>query len=126
MYFCLVIDNSNVVRKVARKILESADHVVVDAETGEEGLAHCKQNMPDIILLDWKLPTMSAGEFLVALRDLDATRLPQILYCTTEAEPEDLALAYRKGINDYLLKPYDAGTLLPKIETLGQRQKALA
>lgn len=126
MYFCLVIDDSDVIRKVARKILESKDHVVVDTATAEEGLEHCKQNMPDIILLDWKLPTMSASEFLLALREIPAEVFPQILYCTTEAEPQDLALAYRKGINDYILKPYDWETLLPKIDALGETIKALA
>ncbi len=126
MYFCLVIDDSNVIRKVARKILESKDHVVVDAVTAEEGLEHCKQNMPDIVLLDWKLPSMSASEFLIALKDLPGETFPQILYCATEAEPEDLALAYRKGIDDYILKPYDRETLLPKIDALGEKIRALA
>ena len=126
MYFCLVIDDSDVIRKVARKILESKDHVVVDANTAEEALDHCKQNMPDIIMLDWKLPAMTASEFLLALKELPGETFPQILYCTTEAEPQDLALAFRKGIDDYILKPYDRETLLPKIDALGEKIRALA
>jgi two-component system chemotaxis response regulator CheY len=126
MYFCLVIDDSDVVRKVARKILESKDHVVIDAVTGEQGLEHCRQNMPDIILLDWKLRSMTSAEFLLALRDVKGAEFPQILYSVTEADPKDLALAYRKGINDYILKPYDRDTLLPKIDALGETIRALA
>ena len=115
MKFCLVVDDSDIVRKVAGKIVEGMGHIPIEAATAEEALELCTTSMPDIILLDWHLPTMSALDFLAELKAIKSDVCPQILYCVTEADPSDLKRAYRAGISDFVLKPFDRTTLVPKI-----------
>jgi two-component system, chemotaxis family, chemotaxis protein CheY len=118
MKFCLIIDDSDVIRKVAAKIVEGMGHIPIEAATAEEALERCMSSMPDLILLDWHLPTMSAMSFLTSLKKINGEVVPQILYCVTEADPVDLRRASRAGISDFILKPFDHTTLAPKISGL--------
>ena len=64
MKTCLVVDDSSVIRKVARRILEGLDFEITEAEDGEQALEHCRSAMPDAVLLDWNMPMMDGYEFL--------------------------------------------------------------
>src|SRR5215468_4050356 len=70
MRTCLVVDDSSVVRKIARRILEEMDFEIVEAEDGEKALEACKRALPDAVLLDWNMPVMDGYEFLGNLRRL--------------------------------------------------------
>lgn len=120
MKFCLIVDDSDVIRKVARKIVESNGFIAIDAETADEALKVCRKSMPDVILLDWLLPGMSAHDFLAELNQVESHRFPQILYAVTEAEPQNLSRAYRAGITSHILKPFDRLTLGPAIAELSK------
>ncbi len=74
MKTCLVVDDSSVIRKVARRILEGLDFQIVEAEDGEQALDACRGEMPDAVLLDWNMPKMDGYEFLRALRRLPGRR----------------------------------------------------
>ena len=65
---CLVVDDSKVVRMVARKILADLKFDIREATNGEEALNACKQKMPDAVLLDWNMPVMDGIDFLRELR----------------------------------------------------------
>ena len=56
---CLVVDDSKVIRKVARHILESLDLNVTEACDGQDALNQCEEHVPDVVLLDWNMPVMS-------------------------------------------------------------------
>ena len=68
MKTCLVVDDSSVIRKVARRILEGLEFQIVEAEDGEQALEVCRGQMPDAVLLDWNMPKMDGYEFLRVLR----------------------------------------------------------
>ncbi|MBU1211747.1 MAG: response regulator [Alphaproteobacteria bacterium] len=125
MKFCLIVDDSDVIRKVACKIVEGMGHIAVEAETAEAGLRLCQASMPDMILLDWQLPGMSSMDFLAELGRVNSDRSPQILYAVTEADPHDLARAYRCGIAGHILKPYDRQTLGPALAALDKATSVL-
>jgi two-component system chemotaxis response regulator CheY len=55
---CLVVDDSAVIRKVARRILEGLAFEVSEAGDGEQALTACRSRMPDAVLLDWNMPVM--------------------------------------------------------------------
>ena len=113
---CLIVDDSSVIRKVARGILESMHYEVVEAENGQEALNRCREvPAPDLIILDWHLPVMSAFEFLSALRLSVAGKRPYIIYCTTENDPTDIARAFSAGADDFFMKPFDRASLVGKI-----------
>ena len=120
MKHCLVVDDSDVIRKVTRSILESMSLEVSEAENGEEAIGRCHMSTPDAILLDWQMPVMSGIEFLGALRLANLPKKPYILYCTTENDPSDLARAFAAGADDYLLKPFDREALEAKLADAGR------
>lgn len=119
MKHCLVVDDSEVIRKIARRILETMCFETSEAETGEEAIGRCQMHMPDAILLDWQMPVMGGIEFLGALRLANLPRKPYIIYCTTENDPVDLARAFAAGADDYILKPFDREGLEAKLTDAG-------
>ena len=116
MKSCLIVDDSSVVRKVARRILEDLDYVVEEAEDGQEAYDKCRQEMPDAILLDWNMPIMSGLEFLKLLRAYVGGEKPRVVYCTIENDIGHIAMALKAGANDYMFKPFDRAVLEAKFE----------
>ena len=116
MKSCLVVDDSSVVRKVARRILEELDFIVEEAEDGQEAYDKCRHEMPDAILLDWNMPVMTGLEFLKALRGYIGGERPHVVYCTIEHDIGQIALALKAGASDYMLKPFDRDLLEAKFQ----------
>ena len=119
MKHCLIVDDSAVIRKVARRILETLDFKVLDAEDGEKALDLCSAAMPDVILLDWTMPNMDGYAFLRALRSTYEGRTPKVLFCTTENDVGAIARALRGGADEYIMKPFDRDILTAKLEQVG-------
>ena len=111
MKSCLIVDDSSVVRKVARRILEDLDFIVDEAEDGQEAFDKCRQEMPDATLLDWQMPIMGGLEFLKLLRAFVGGQTPYVVYCVTEYDIGQIALGKKAGANDYLMKPFDRDML---------------
>ena len=108
---CLVVDDSRVIRKVARKILEELEFGVEEAEDGSAALEICRRKMPDAVLLDWSMPAMSGIEFLRALRREPSGGKPVVVYCTSENDLDMITEAMGSGANEYILKPFDRETV---------------
>ncbi|MBX9590733.1 MAG: response regulator [Hyphomonadaceae bacterium] len=115
MKTCLVVDDSSVVRKVARKILENLKVVICEAENGQHALDQCQQAMPDAIILDYHMPGMGTVEFLSQLRGLGNGKRPFVVYCTTENDTADISRAIAAGADDYVIKPFDRDALRAKL-----------
>jgi len=111
---CLIVDDSDIVRKVARVIIESLKFEVTEAGSGDDALEACKPEMPDIILLDWHMPGSDSIGLIKAIRQLGVFKRPYILYCITEEDSTILARAALAGIDDTILKPFDRGSLTAK------------
>ena len=116
---CLVVDDSRVVRKVARRLLESFGFTVREAEDGQQALDACRAALPDLVLLDWNMPVMDGMEFLRAARAEHGPDRPLVMLCTTENTLEKILLALDTGAQDYVMKPFDAQILGGKLEQLG-------
>jgi two-component system chemotaxis response regulator CheY len=119
MRTCLVVDDSSVIRKVARRILEDFDFTVTEAEDGGAALDSCRRSMPDMILLDWHLPVMDGLDFLGALRQMDGGRRPKVVFCASEADVAQIARALRAGADEYILKPFDRSAVEAKLHEVG-------
>lgn len=122
MKSCLVVDDSSVVRKVARRILEDMDYVIEEAEDGQEAYDKCRQSMPDAILLDWNMPVKSGLEFLKELRGYEGGDKPKVVFCTTENDVGHIAMALKAGANEYIMKPFDRDILESKFQGLWEEQ----
>ena len=115
----LVVDDSKVVRAVARKILETLNFDVDEAEDGKQALDSCMSSMPDAILLDWNMPVMNGIEFLRELRQKSGGSDPVVVFCTTEAELDNIRQAMEAGANEYIMKPFDSEILESKLSQVG-------
>jgi two-component system chemotaxis response regulator CheY len=119
MKTCLVVDDSSVIRKVARRILEGLDFEIVEAEDGEQALKACRGSMPDAVLLDWNMPKMDGYEFLRSLRRLPHGDQPKVVFCTTENDVAHIARALHAGANEYIMKPFDKEIVEAKFQEVG-------
>jgi two-component system, chemotaxis family, chemotaxis protein CheY len=118
-YRCLVVDDSAVIRKVARRILEGMDFTILEAEDGSKALDVCSVSMPDAILLDWNMPVMDGYEFLKMLRNSEAGKKPKVVFCTTENDVAHIARAMHAGADEYIMKPFDRDILVSKFREIG-------
>ncbi len=116
---CIVADDSAVIRKVARRILEQQAYEVQDAAEGRDLVAACSAAMPDAILLDWSLPDGDSLEFLRSIRAMPQGDRPRIIFCMLEADTGQAARARQLGASDVMLKPFDKQMLVGKIRDTG-------
>jgi two-component system chemotaxis response regulator CheY len=119
MKSCLVVDDSSVIRKVARRILEGLEFQISEAEDGEQALEACRSQMPDAVLLDWNMPKMDGYEFLRVLRRLPDGDRPKVVFCTTENDVAHIARALHAGANEYIMKPFDKDIVEAKFQEVG-------
>ena len=119
MRTCLVVDDSSVVRKIARRILEEMEFDVVEAEDGEQALEICKGRLPDAVLLDWNMPVMDGYDFLGRLRCLPGGDEPKVVFCTTENNIDHISRALNAGANEYIMKPFDKDIVSAKFQEVG-------
>ncbi len=106
MKTCLVVDDSSVIRKVARRILEGLEFEITEAEDGVQALEACRGKMPDAVLLD-------------SLRRLPDGDRPKVVFCTTENDVAHIARALHAGANEYIMKPFDKEIVEAKFQEVG-------
>jgi two-component system chemotaxis response regulator CheY len=119
MKTCLIVDDSSVIRKVARRILEGLEFEIAEAENGEEAIEACRRQIPDAILLDWNMPKMDGYDFLRVLRRLPGGDKPRVVFCTTENDVAHIARALHAGANEYIMKPFDKDIVEAKFQEVG-------
>ena len=115
----LVVDDSRVVRKVARRIIEELGFVCEEAEDGLQAYNFCTGKMPEAILLDWNMPVMSGIEFLEKLRMMPNGNIPKVVFCTTENDMSHIQRAMVAGANEYIMKPFDTEIIKSKFIQIG-------
>jgi two-component system, chemotaxis family, chemotaxis protein CheY len=118
----LVVDDSPVIRKVARRIFENMQLETAEAEDGQKALEACAFLMPDVILLDWNMPVMDGFAFLRELRKMPGGTRPKVVFCTSENDVAHIARAMHAGADDYIMKPFDSGHVRAKFEDIGLAQ----
>jgi two-component system chemotaxis response regulator CheY len=115
----LVVDDSKVVRKFGRRILEELSIEVFEAEDGKDGLEKCELNKPDVILLDWNMPIMDGITFLKEMRKNADYASIIVIFCTTENDFTKIQEAMLAGANEYIMKPFDSEIVKTKLIQTG-------
>jgi len=119
----LVIDDEVQIRYLLRIKLESAGHVVREAESGLLGLEEIAREVPDAVILDLGLPDLPGFEVLRRLREW--SRVP-VLVLTVLAGERDKVATLDAGADDYLTKPFGGAELLARVRSLLRRVPATA
>jgi two-component system, chemotaxis family, chemotaxis protein CheY len=115
---CMFVDDSSVIRKVAKRILGSPEMVVIEAATGLDAIEMCAADMPDIIVVDGSLPDMPTSEVISRIRALESSVKPQIAVCLIEIDVGAIMRAKRAGAQGYILKPFTRPQLLERFRSL--------
>ena len=115
----LVVDDSSTMRRIIVNTLKKLGYEdTFEAGDGREALKSLDTRRADVIVTDWNMPEMSGPQFVEALRaQPEHTKVP-VLMVTTQAAQEDVIVALRAGVNDYLIKPFTPDALRDKIESL--------
>lgn len=106
----MIVDGSEIVRKVGRRILGEMDYLVSEASNAGEALAHCRADVPDVAVIDASVD--GALELMPELRKLAGEREMRIVYCLVENDLKKMMAAKRAGATDFLLKPFDRRSLM--------------
>jgi len=119
MKIFMIADDSPVIRKVAKRLIQDLGFVVVEAESGDHAQALCADNMPDGILIDWDMPGLTGIELVDWLkRNRDAENL-KMLYCTSQVMVPEMTKAKRAGAHGFLLKPFNRDMIAHKFKEVG-------
>ncbi len=119
MKYCLIVDDSDLMRRTVRNILEAHDFETSEAHTGQSGIESCQSRMPEAVFLNWKLSDMTGIDALAALRGAVRHERPFVLYCSSENDPADIERARLAGAGHYLLKPFTGNELAAKMIQAG-------
>jgi two-component system, chemotaxis family, chemotaxis protein CheY len=119
MKTCLVVDDSSVIRKVARRILEGMQFTISEAEDGVQALDMCRSGLPDVVFLDLNMPRMDGMTFLKEMRNLPGGGRPKVVFCTTEHDMAYISQALLAGADDFIMKPFDRDAVEAKFHRAG-------
>ncbi|MEO3385063.1 response regulator [Mesorhizobium sp. CAU 1741] len=115
---CMIVDDSSVIRKVAKRILNGPEMLVVEASSAGDALSMCHADMPEIIVVDASLPDMLAVDFIRQVTAISNPIKPHIVLCMTEFDVGAFMRAKRAGAKGYILKPFDRSQLLERFREM--------
>jgi Response regulator containing CheY-like receiver domain and AraC-type DNA-binding domain len=119
MTTCLIVDDSKIVRKVVRRIVEVFGFTILEAENGREAVDHVRATAVDVMILDWNMPVMDGMECMKTIRGDTEVQQPKIIFCTTENEFNKIQQAMMNGADEYVMKPFDEAIIAGKLSQLG-------
>lgn len=122
---CLIVDDSQVIRKVAKRILTDSGLSVEDAASGAEAIEICRQEMPDVITVDSLLPDMDSFDLIARLYNLNPENRPFIVLSTHQLDTAQVIKARRAGAKEHMLKPFIRQQLLDNFRKFGLLNDAL-
>jgi two-component system cell cycle response regulator DivK len=111
----LVVEDHQDNRRILRDLLTSAGYEMIEAVTGEDGVALAEAHRPDLILMDIQLPGLDGYEATRRIKANPALRPIPIIAVTSYALSGDDAKALEAGCDAYITKPYSPRELLAKI-----------
>ena len=115
----LVVDDFATMRRIIKNLLKQGEYKnIIEAEDGADALKVLKSEKVDFIISDWNMPNMTGLELLVAVRaDSELSGLP-FLMVTAESLKDNIVLAVKEGVSNYIVKPFTAEVLSEKIEKI--------
>ncbi len=119
----LIIEDEKPIITLLEYNLTKEGYKVKSAESGEEGIQSIKNNIPDLIILDWMLPDFSGVEVCRQLKKNKIFKTIPILMLTAKSQEEDKVVGFETGVDDYVTKPFSQKEILLRIKSLLKRTK---
>ncbi len=117
----LVVEDDRDIQCLLKMVLAQAGYSVVTARTVAEALALTKSAVPDAAIVDWMLPQGSGVQLIQHWRTNSETTAIPVLLLTEKQEDQDKLLAFERGADDYLTKPFSSKELIARIHALLRR-----
>jgi two-component system, OmpR family, phosphate regulon response regulator PhoB len=117
----LVVEDEAALVTMLRYNLEKQGFRVEEAGDGDEALLRVVETKPDLVLLDWMLPSLSGIEVCRQIRRRSSTRDVPIIMLTARTEDQDMVRGLNTGADDYIIKPFSTEALLARIRALLRR-----
>jgi DNA-binding NarL/FixJ family response regulator len=117
----LVVEDDDGQRDVMSTVLRRRGYRVLELARGEDALEVAQEELPDLVLLDIRLPGMSGYDVCRELRAEFGPRLPIVFISGVRTEPYDEVAGLRLGADDYIVKPFAVDELVARIDRLLER-----
>lgn len=117
----LIVEDEAPLAELLRYNLEADGYEVEHAATGEEAELIIAEDRPDLIVLDWMLPTFSGVELCRRVRARQETRAIPILMLTARGEESDRIRGLSTGADDYVVKPFSLPELMARVKAILRR-----
>jgi len=115
----LVVDDFATMRRIITNVLKQLGYEnILEAEDGTKALQILETEKIDFVITDWNMPQMSGLDLLKAIRASEDKKTIPVLMVTAEALQENIIKAAQAGVNNYIIKPFDAKTLAEKIQKI--------
>ncbi len=121
----LLVEDEAALLTMLRYNLERQGFRVEEATDGQEALTRLAELTPDIVLLDWMLPSLSGIEVCRQIRRRPATRDLPVIMVTARTEDQDTVRGLNTGADDYVTKPFNIDALVARMRALLRRARAL-
>jgi two-component system cell cycle response regulator len=112
----LLVEDSAAIRALVRRMLVAGGHTVVEAAGGAAALAVCREQQPDVVLLDVEMPELSGWDVLAAMKSDAGLRDVPVVFLTGRSDTADMVDGLRLGAHDYLRKPCEPTELLARVQ----------
>ncbi len=119
----LVVDDESAIREMIRFALGKSHMSVKCAASAKEALEKMTEQVPDIILLDWMMPSMSGPELTRRLRKDTLTKDIPIIMLTAKVSEDDKVTGLNSGADDYIIKPFSPRELVARINAVLRRSE---
>jgi two-component system phosphate regulon response regulator PhoB len=117
----LVVEDEEALSVLLRYNLESEGYDVETVNRGDEAEIRLKENLPDIVVLDWMLPGLSGIELCRRLRARTETERLPILMLTARSEEAERVRGLSTGADDYMVKPFSVPEFVARVRALLRR-----
>src|SRR6187399_3172176 len=119
----LVVEDEPDLQRVLDYNLRQGGHEVTVTRLGLEGVKLCREQRPDLVLLDLMLPDVPGTEVCKQLKEHAATRGTPVIMLTAKGEEIDRVVGFEVGADDYVVKPFSVRELMLRIRALLRRQQ---
>ena len=115
MACCIIADDSKIMRMLLSKIMENFGYNVLEAEDGENLVALCAKNAPDLIICDWQLPLIDGIDVLLKIRSDKKIKQPVFIFCSYIKDVDIISQALKAGADDFIMRPFDEDIIASKL-----------
>jgi two-component system, chemotaxis family, chemotaxis protein CheY len=115
----LIVDDAATMRRIIKGLLhELGFKNMREADNGTNALEELKRKKADLVVSDWNMPVMTGIDLLKAIRADESLKTLPVLMVTAEAKKENILEAIQAGVNNYIVKPFNAKTLEEKLNKI--------